>query len=121
MPLLDKYKKPKLFLSFRMDITKTKELEDRLLNELRKDYNLVLKTMHNYFFQELKDDYGEFYFQFGEGKLGHDLGLNTDNVLDRSLQEVFGEKTFKKLEENFSSHLKGRQSPLLSVFKTVIC
>src|SRR5690606_19968987 len=93
--------------SFRKDITKSKEIEERLLNELRKDYNLVLKTMHNYIFQVLKDDSGEFYFQFGEGKLGHDLGLNTNKVLDRSLQEVFGENSSKKLEEKFKLAFNG--------------
>jgi|GEM_PF-5149883 len=107
VPILDEKNKPRLFVAFRKDITKSKELEERMLKELEKDYNLVLKNMHNYVFQALQDPSGRFYFQYGEGKLGHDLGLNTDNILDRSLNDIFDTATAQELEEKFRRAIAG--------------
>ena len=83
IPFCNENNKPYMFIALRTDITKGKEYEEKLVKALKNDFNLVVSTMNNFVFKVTKDASGQFIYLFGEGKLAHQLGLDTPTYLSK--------------------------------------
>lgn len=103
IPFLDQNKKPYMYVALRTDITKWKENEEKLLNVLKNDFNLVVNTMSNLIFKIEKDDSGEFLYSFGEGLLAKRLNFTTELIYGKRPGQVLSPDIEKFLIEKYET------------------
>jgi diguanylate cyclase (GGDEF)-like protein/PAS domain S-box-containing protein len=108
VPFCSDENKPYMFVALRADITKGKESEEQLVQALKNDFNLVVGTMHNLVFKITKDDGGQFTYLSGEGKLAHQLGLDTPRIFQKRPREIFSEELGEFLEANYQKSFMGQ-------------
>ncbi|WP_191090719.1 sensor domain-containing protein [Niallia endozanthoxylica] len=108
VPFCDDDNKPYMYIALRTDITAGKENEEKLVNALKNDFNLVVSSMHNFVFKVTKNHAGHFVYQFGEGKLAQQLGLETHLVYQKTPKELFSNRIASLLEENYEKAYTGQ-------------
>ena len=108
VPFCHENKEPYMYIALRTDITVSKENEEKLVNALKNDFNLVVSSMHNFVFKVTKDETGRFVYQFGEGKLAPLLGLETKTIYQKSPNEIFPPKIASLLETNYEKAFRGQ-------------
>ncbi len=108
VPFCNDQHKPYMYIALRTDITAGKENEEKLVNALKNDFNLVVSSMHNFVFKVTKDHSGHFVYQFGEGKLAQQLGMETYYIYQKTPKELFSHPIASLLEENYRKAYSGQ-------------
>ena len=108
VPFCHDNQKPYMYIALRTDITASKRNEERLVTALKNDFNMVVSSMHNFVFKVAKTKLNTFVYQFGEGKLAHQLGLDTATVYQKEASEVFPKELALILEEQYSKAFTGQ-------------
>jgi diguanylate cyclase (GGDEF)-like protein/PAS domain S-box-containing protein len=91
VPLLDEQGKPRHYISFRSDITKGKEAEEKLRQALKNDFIRTVNSLHNFVFKLHERQDGAFVYTLFEGDLAKQLGLTTAYTYGKTPMEVFPE------------------------------
>lgn len=107
VPFFNENNVPRMFIALRTDITQGKENEEKLVKALKNDFDLVVRTMPNFVFKVTKNDSGEFIYLFGEGKLAHQLGLDTSHIYQKCHKEIFPNEIVDFLEKNYDKSYMG--------------
>jgi len=108
VPFCDDNNQPYMYIALRTDITNGKENEEKLVNALKNDFNLVVSSMHNFVFKVTKGHLGQFVYQFGEGKLAQQLGLETHLIYQKTPKEIFSNAVATLLEGYYEQAYMGR-------------
>ncbi|MFV8830407.1 EAL and GGDEF domain-containing protein [Alkalihalobacterium sp. APHAB7] len=87
-PFLNDDGTPYKFISARTDITKGKNYEQRLRERLKNDFKHVVKNLHNLVFKVEKRN-REFVFTLFDGQLVNVLGLQSKDIINKSINEAF--------------------------------
>jgi diguanylate cyclase (GGDEF)-like protein/PAS domain S-box-containing protein len=89
VPLLDEQGKPRHYISFRSDITKGKEAEEKLRQALKNDFIRTVNALHNFVFKLHERQDGAFVYTLFEGDLAKQLGLTTAYTYGKTPAEIF--------------------------------
>jgi diguanylate cyclase (GGDEF)-like protein/PAS domain S-box-containing protein len=108
VPFCNENNEPYMFVALRTDITKGKENEEKLVVALKNDFNLVVSTMHNFVFKLTKNEAGQFIYLFGEGKLAHQLGLDTSNINQKCPEDIFSDEVADFLGSKYRQSYMGQ-------------
>lgn len=109
VPLTDKNKKPIMYYALRTDITEGKLAQEKLFRALKNDFRLVVSSMNNLIFKISKDKNKRFIYTLNEGKLSYDIGLNGENMMYKTPQEVFPDEVASMLEEKYHVAFSGKE------------
>ncbi|MCH1626510.1 sensor domain-containing protein [Ferdinandcohnia quinoae] len=107
VPLLSTNGDPSRYIVFGTDISQRKESDEKLVNALKNDFELVVNTLQNLVFKVAKDDSGNFIYLFGEGKLAYQLGVQTDVIYKKGPRELFPEYLADLLEKSYEQGFRG--------------
>ena len=105
------------FVGIIQDITKRKETEKALKNALQNNFKTTVKNLQNIVFKYKKNGHGQFVFTLSEGKLARQLELLTENINEKTLQEVFPEKLARELEGYFTDAYDGEMINYEMIYK----
>ena len=72
------------------------------------DFNMVVSSMHNFVFKVTKTSSNQFVYQFGEGRLAHELGLDTAALYQKEPSKVFPKELALILEEQYTKAFAGQ-------------
>jgi diguanylate cyclase (GGDEF)-like protein/PAS domain S-box-containing protein len=108
VPFCNENNEPYMFLALRTDITKGKEIEEKFVEALKNDFQMIVSTMHNIVFKVTKDETGQFIYLFGEGKLAKQLKLDTYHIYKRKTRNVFPNEIIDLLEKNYEKAYTGQ-------------
>ncbi|TGB03920.1 EAL domain-containing protein [Halobacillus salinus] len=78
------------YMMFGMDITSQKQEEAKQLERAHRDYSRTVQSLVNLVFKVERRGSDDFGYTLFEGKLAEDIGLTTDTVQNRSLEDIFG-------------------------------
>lgn len=95
------------YMVFGMDITARKQEEARQLEKAYKDYSRTVQSLVNLVFKVERDEIDAFSYTLFEGKLAEDIGLTTENVLHRSLEDIFGKDKAKFYKKKYERGFQG--------------
>lgn len=107
IPFCHEDKQPYMFIALRTDITKGKESEEKLVQALKNDFNVVVSSMNCFVFYVSKDESGQFVYLLGEGRLSHEFGLTTTQIYNKTPREVYVDKIADILEEKYEKAYSG--------------
>ena len=108
VPFCHENHEPYMYIALRTDITASKANEERLVNALKNDFNMVVSSMHNFVFKVEKTSFNRFTYQFGEGKLAHQLGLETAAICQKEPREVFPKELAVIFEKQYAKAFAGQ-------------
>ncbi|MBM7553692.1 EAL and GGDEF domain-containing protein [Thalassobacillus pellis] len=108
VPLLDDTGVPHSFITFRTDITESKLLEGNLVDAVEDDFQRTMNALVNTVFKVKKNPHGELYIPMYEGKLAKELGLTTDYVKGKGLNDIFGPVKASYLREKYKEAFMGK-------------
>jgi len=109
VPLMDEQGKPTQYISFRNDITKGKEAEEKLRQALKNDFIRTVNALHNFVFKLNQREDGSFIYVLFEGKLAKQLGLTTEKTYGKTPNQVFPPETAEILEANYRRAFQGER------------
>lgn len=105
VPFTDHTDTPVMHIAIRTDISEGKFAQEQLVTALQNDFRHVVNSLNNLIFKVTKDEEGNFIYKLNEGKLGYELGLEEEKMLNRSPNEVFpreiAQMLVKKYEQAF--------------------
>jgi diguanylate cyclase (GGDEF)-like protein/PAS domain S-box-containing protein len=84
------------------------EAEEVLKNLLKDDFIKTIKNMQNFVFRIKKDETYNFVFTLFEGKIADELGLNTNIVYGKKINNFFERQTSNLIEQNIIKCFKGK-------------
>ncbi|MFT9848634.1 sensor domain-containing protein [Aneurinibacillus sp. REN35] len=110
VPLMNEQGKPIQYISFRNDITKGKEAEEKLRQALKNDFIRTVNALHNFVFKLNKREDGSLIYVLFEGELAKQLDLTTDKTYGKTPWEVFPQETAEILAFNYQRAFNGERA-----------
>lgn len=107
VPIKDKTGTPVMYISLRTDITEGKTAQENLVTALQNDFRFVVNSMNNLIFKITKDQHNNFVYILNEGKLAYDLGLQNENMHNKTPKEVFPLELANLFELHYESAFLG--------------
>lgn len=108
VPLLNEEGIPYSYVEFRTDITLAKEQEAQLLDAVKNDFRRTVKALVNLVFKlSYCEKTDEYFYTLLEGKLAEDLGLTTERVEGKRLEEIFDADLSTLFKYHFSKAFHG--------------
>lgn len=95
------------FVGIFQDITERKNTERALNKALKDDFKHTVRNLQNLVFKYKKDHRGDYLFTLSEGKLAEELQLTTEDVLYKTVKDIFPEDLASKLHGYFAQSYKG--------------
>lgn len=108
IPFLDENGVPEEYISIRVDITKLKQTEASLQTALKNDFQNTIKNLENCIFKYRKNSTGELVFTLSEGKVAQRVGIVTETINNKKVNEIFPEDVSHLIYKNFLEAYKGK-------------
>lgn len=108
VPIINEQNKPIMYIAFRTDITEGRLAIERLLEALKNDYRLVVNSMYNLVFKVRKDPNKKFIYVLNEGRLAKRLGLDKENMFQKSPRELFPHEIASMMEMKYENVFNGK-------------
>ena len=107
VPLLKENGQPYAYIAFRTNITKRKEMEEKLVDALQNDFRRTVNALVNLVFKVKVNEKGQYYFTLFEGKLAQTIGLNAEDIEKKLLNGIFDDEKAAFLAAQYKQAFKG--------------
>lgn len=101
VPFKDHKGNPVMHIAIRTDISEGKFAQEQLVTALQNDFRHVVNSLNNLIIKVTKDEAGNFIYKLNEGKLAYELGLEEENMRNKSPYEIFPREIAKMLEAKY--------------------